>query len=84
MEDDGFRITHHAGDGDIETLPETYKVRRHEPDPIGGKEGVIVIGEGKTGKDFNRDKRSCIDFLSPIPSFPLRLLLVFLPAGRSS
>lgn len=49
MRQQGVRVTHASGGL---SLPEPYKIGRHEPDAIGLKDGVAWIGEAKTGDDL--------------------------------
>ncbi len=49
MQGQGVTVTHASGGL---SLPDPYKIGRHEPDAIGTKEGVIWIGEAKVGNDF--------------------------------
>lgn len=49
MQRQGVTVTHASGGT---ALPDPYKVGRHEPDVIGLKQGVIWIGEAKTGIDL--------------------------------
>lgn len=49
MQQQGVTVTHASGGL---SLPDPYKIGRHEPDVIGTSEGVIWIGEAKVGNDF--------------------------------
>ena len=46
-------ITHAVG---YPSLPDPYKIGRHEPDLIANANGVLIIGEAKTGEDLDEER----------------------------
>ena len=50
LKKEAVRVTHAA---DASSLPDPYKIGRHEPDALGNKDGVTWIGEAKTGADLD-------------------------------
>lgn len=50
LKSQGVEVTHASGGL---SLPDPEKVGRHEPDALGYKNGVLWIGEAKTGDDLD-------------------------------
>ena len=46
-------VTHAAG---YPSLPDPYKIGRHEPDLIANANGVLIIGEAKIGEDLDEER----------------------------
>jgi hypothetical protein len=84
MRQQGVTVTHASGGLNF---PDPYKIGRHEPDALGGKGGMVWIGEVKIGSDLNDQtsqeqfadfsRRVMTDSGSPCPfiSASLRALL---------
>jgi hypothetical protein len=46
-------VTHAVG---YPSLPDPYKIGRHEPDLIADSNGVLIIGEAKIGEDLGEER----------------------------
>jgi hypothetical protein len=46
-------VTHAVG---YPSLPDPYKIGRHEPDLIATSNGQLIIGEAKTGEDLDEER----------------------------